>query len=123
MRGESMTKRRLNDTVEGNQAGLSRRCLTISALALLIVSQASVLGYQVADSDSLSEVENVVVYMAQVESQAAHLTGRQDVCIAVRDDEGINEQHLLSALRKKKMVVHSAAWCNRGPRGMRLGIV
>ncbi len=70
-----------------------------------------------------STVERVIVFAVQQESEASHLRSRKDLCIGFGHGLAVDEKAIISQLKHNGLKVHPNQWCNRGPRGLRIGIV
>ena len=70
----------------------------------------------------LTNQERAIVYVISDEATDYALEARGDVCVSFATDLPIRESKILVALRDKRLNFHSAAWCNRGPRGVEISI-
>jgi hypothetical protein len=70
----------------------------------------------------LGDQERVILFVIRQESAANALETRRDVCVGFGGGLSVNENAILSSLRGSGLKFHSGAWCNRGPRGVKIGI-
>jgi hypothetical protein len=99
-------------------------CISKSVIAaMLILALGHVAFAKESAASGLSIVERVIVFAVQQEVQDGHVNKRKDVCLGLGDGLNVDERAIISALKRKGVRVHTNAWCNRGPRGLRIGVI
>ena len=71
----------------------------------------------------LGKLERVVAFAVEHEVHLSRLEKRTDVCVGFGHGLIVDEQGILSDLKRHGLKLRSNEWCNRGPRGLTIGII
>ena len=100
-----------------------QRSLLTSAIVATVVLICRLSSAQDASTHGLDSSERAAVFAIQVEGKASSLEGKNSLCIGVGKQLQISEKAIVSRLKRDGLRVHANEWCNKGPRGLRVGIV
>lgn len=91
--------------------------------AVLVVSCCEMLPAKAtATPKEAGRVERVVAFAVGLEAQAGHLEGRRDLCIGFGHGLAVDEKAIVLRLRRNGLKMHRSEWCDRGRRGLRIGV-
>lgn len=92
--------------------------------AVLVVSCCKMLPAKAtATPNEAGRVERVIAFTVGLEAKAGHLEGRRDLCIGFGHGLAVDENAIVLRLKRNGLKMHRSEWCDRGPRGLRIGVV
>jgi len=93
--------------------------MLVCATACLYIAHAE----KVRGASPLDEIEQVMLFAIKQEASVGAFHERNDVCVGFGSTLARSEKRIISELRREGLKFHGNDWCNRGPRGLKIGIV
>jgi hypothetical protein len=93
------------------------------AVILVITCQKLALAKDNGPVNELGNLERVLAFAVQQEVQTSGVKNRKDLCVGFGHGLVADQEAVISELRRNGLKVHPNEWCNRGPRGLSIGII
>ena len=98
---------------------MERTILSVLIIACLHLAQSE----NTTARRRVGNLERAVAFSVLEEIRANRLQRRKDVCVAFGSGSTVNEEQVLSLLKRSGVTIHPNDWCGRAPRGLRIDFV
>ncbi len=94
----------------------------LSKISVILLATLQVASSSTSES-STRDLQRAITFAVRQELQAEPTKDRSDVCLAFGRGLEVDAKAIRAALVSEGIKLHPASWCNKGPRGVRVGVI